>query len=183
MILFGAVAVAAFFGTGVYLLLSFNLQRIAFGYLLLGNGVNLLILTASGFREGAGVPLVRDDGTLGADGLPVHAVDPLPHAFVLTSIVIGFAATALRAERSIAARTRSSSWPASWRGAAPHGDNEAFRTWTTVSRASSVSGSRSVRSAAWAAVPEKSVATTIERKGAARNMGSLSGLHVGGRET
>lgn len=73
--------------TGVYLLLTRSLIRIAFGVGLLANGINLVIIAASGpsgtpnFVDGDGVP-------------PDRATDPLPQAFVLTAIVIGLALVA-----------------------------------------------------------------------------------------
>jgi len=78
------LAVAVLFGCGVILLLERSLTRILLGVVLLGNGVNLLILL--GGRSG-GAPIV---GT-GAVG---QMSDPLPQAMVLTAIVITFGFTA-----------------------------------------------------------------------------------------
>ena len=78
------LAVAVLFGCGVILLLERSLTRILLGVILLGNGVNLLILL--GGRSG-GAPIV---GT-GAVG---QMSDPLPQAMVLTAIVITFGFTA-----------------------------------------------------------------------------------------
>ena len=71
--------------TGVTLLLERSLVRLLAGVILLGNGVNLLILTAGG---PAGEPpiLGRSD--------PDRMADPLPQAMVLTSIVITLGVTA-----------------------------------------------------------------------------------------
>lgn len=74
------VLIAVLFGTGVYSMLHRSLTRIIVGIALLGNGVNLLIVTA-GSRPG-GVPLV---------GHLEGATDAIPQALVLTAIVIGFA--------------------------------------------------------------------------------------------
>ncbi|WP_208813518.1 Na(+)/H(+) antiporter subunit C [Micromonospora echinofusca] len=79
------LAVGVFFGTGVILLLERSLTRILLGVILLGNGVNLLILL--GGRSG-GAPIV---GT----GPVAEMSDPLPEAMALTSIVITFGLTAL----------------------------------------------------------------------------------------
>ena len=70
--------------TGVTLLLERSLTRILLGVILLGNGVNLLILL--GGRSG-GAPVV---GT----GPDEEMSDPLPQAMVLTAIVITFGLTA-----------------------------------------------------------------------------------------
>lgn len=84
MIALAAACVALLIGAGVYLLLSANLQRAVLGFLLLSNGVNLLVLSGSPPPAGASAPIV------GAG--PGPAADPLPQAFLLTAIVIGLAA-------------------------------------------------------------------------------------------
>lgn len=60
-------------------------MRVLIGILLLGHGVNLLLLATSD-------PLSRDTAILNAEGLPRAAgtADPLPQALILTAIVIGF---------------------------------------------------------------------------------------------
>jgi multicomponent Na+:H+ antiporter subunit C len=85
-----AVLCGVLFGTGTVLLLSRSLIRALLGVLLMGNGVNLLYIIASG-RAGE-APLVRGrpDAAIGADGIS----DPLPQAMVLTAIVITLAVTA-----------------------------------------------------------------------------------------
>ncbi|MEW5931249.1 MAG: NADH-quinone oxidoreductase subunit K [Gemmatimonadota bacterium] len=75
-----ALVVGALFASGVYLMLSGNVQRLALGFILLSNGVNLLVLAAAGIRPGGAPPLLDGEGPY---------VDPLPQAFVLTAIVIG----------------------------------------------------------------------------------------------
>ncbi|RLP86271.1 Na(+)/H(+) antiporter subunit C [Micromonospora sp. CV4] len=78
------LAVGVLVGCGVILLLERSLTRILLGVILIGNGVNLLILL--GGRSG-GAPIV-DTG-------PVDRMsDPLAQAMVLTSIVITFGFTA-----------------------------------------------------------------------------------------
>ncbi|MEV0809546.1 Na(+)/H(+) antiporter subunit C [Micromonospora sp. NPDC050200] len=81
------LAVGVLAATGVILLLERSLTRILLGVILLGNGVNLLILL--GGRSG-GAPLV---GT----GPVAEFSDPLPQAMVLTAIVITFGLTAFLA--------------------------------------------------------------------------------------
>jgi multicomponent Na+:H+ antiporter subunit C len=75
--------------TGVYLLLTRSLIRIVFGVGLLANGVNLLIIATSG-RSGS--PAFIENGTVPAD-----VTEPLPQAFVLTSVVISLALIAFLA--------------------------------------------------------------------------------------
>jgi len=71
---------------GYYLVLERTLTRVLLGIVVLGNAVNLLILTAGG-RMGK-APLFQPD--LPAD----EYSDPLPQALILTAIVITFAVTA-----------------------------------------------------------------------------------------
>ena len=78
------VAIAVLFGTGSYLLMHRSLTRIILGVVMLGNGINVLIVSTSS-RPGE-PPIVGADGTM---------TDPVPQALVLTAIVIGFATTAL----------------------------------------------------------------------------------------
>lgn len=72
---------------GVYLLLQRGMVRIIFGLALLSHAANLMLLLG-GVSSWRGEPLPdRVDTDL--------ATDPLPHAFVLTAIVITFAVTVL----------------------------------------------------------------------------------------
>ncbi|MCQ9350761.1 Na(+)/H(+) antiporter subunit C [Corynebacterium sp. 5QC2CO] len=73
--------------TGVYLFLDRSLTRMLMGLLLMGNGVNLLILLGSG---SPGAPPIWDRESLMSDA----QADPLPQAFILTAIVISMGMTA-----------------------------------------------------------------------------------------
>ena len=88
MIGLAAAVVAVLFATSIYLMLSRNTQRIAIGFIILSNGVNLLVLSSAGLPDGAVPPLVAE----GAEGLAY--ADPLPQAFILTAIVIGLGTAA-----------------------------------------------------------------------------------------
>lgn len=81
-----AVLVAWLFAIGTYLLMQRALTRIVLGLSLLGHGAVLLLITVGG-RAGR-PPLVGK----GDDGAGIAA--PLPQAFALTAIVIGFGVTA-----------------------------------------------------------------------------------------
>ena len=83
-----AVLVAMLAGCGLYLCLSRRFLRILFGFLLLSNAANLVLLSVSGDPTG------RLSGTIAADGTTREAVDPLLQALILTAIVIGFAVAA-----------------------------------------------------------------------------------------
>ncbi|OBB22271.1 Na(+)/H(+) antiporter subunit C [Mycolicibacterium peregrinum] len=67
--------------TGVYLLLERNLTRMLLGLLLIGNAVNLLILTVGGR---SGNPPIRGRTSNGA----TTDADPLAQGMILTAIVI-----------------------------------------------------------------------------------------------
>jgi multicomponent Na+:H+ antiporter subunit C len=81
-----ALLVGIFVAAGVYLLLSRALIRMLLGFVLLGNGVNLAILVSG--RLTREVPPIVPPGL----DVPTEAIaNPLPHALILTAIVIGFA--------------------------------------------------------------------------------------------
>lgn len=78
------IAMVVLFASGFYLLMDRSLTRVLLGFLLAGNGANLLIFLMSS-RFGA-APLVTEDGET--------ITDPLPQAFILTAIVITFGVSA-----------------------------------------------------------------------------------------
>jgi multicomponent Na+:H+ antiporter subunit C len=75
------VLIGCLTSAGVYLLLERTLTRMLLGLLLIGNAVNLLILTAGGQ---AGNPPVRGRTSVGETA----TADPLAQGMVLTAIVI-----------------------------------------------------------------------------------------------
>ncbi len=80
-----AIAAAALFGTGAYLLLHRDLVRVVLGVVIISQA-SVLTLIASG--------LVRGQAPIDPEaGEPVS--DPLSAAMALTAIVIGLAVTAL----------------------------------------------------------------------------------------
>jgi multicomponent Na+:H+ antiporter subunit C len=84
MLIETCILVGLLVAVAVYLILQPGFVRILFGFVLLSNAINLLVLLASGEPRGRTVPIVGE----AVDGLP--PVDPLPQALVLTAIVIGF---------------------------------------------------------------------------------------------
>ena len=76
---------ATLIGTGVYLLLARSIVRALVGFLLMGNGINLLFMVASG--PAGEVPILGE-----GEGGPI--ADPIPQALVLTAIVITLAMAA-----------------------------------------------------------------------------------------
>ena len=88
------VLIGGLTSAGVYLLLERNLTRMLLGLLLIGNAINLLILTVGG---PSGNPPVRgrtsDGGTTTAD--------PLAQGMILTAIVISMGIAGVRAGAGI----------------------------------------------------------------------------------
>lgn len=80
----GAIIVGVLAAAGSYLILQRGVVRIALGFVLLGHAANVLLVVSGGIAR-RGAPLSEAAGT---------AADPLPQAFALTAIVIGFAMTA-----------------------------------------------------------------------------------------
>ncbi|MCL4789873.1 MAG: NADH-quinone oxidoreductase subunit K [Verrucomicrobia bacterium] len=81
-----ALLIGALFGCATYLILQNSFVRILFGFVVLTNAANLLVLSMSGNPAGRHAPIV------GSVAGPL--VDPLPQALILTAIVIGFGVTA-----------------------------------------------------------------------------------------
>jgi len=69
----------------VYLFLQREMLRVILGFVLLGHGVNLILMAAGGTS--------RRDEPFGTPDDPSTVADPLPQAFVLTAIVIAFSIT------------------------------------------------------------------------------------------
>ena len=84
-----AVLVAVLFGSGLYLCFSRRMLRMLFGFLMLSNAANLVLIAISGDPTGKRAAVVGAGAP--ADVAPV---DPLPQALILTAIVIGFAVAA-----------------------------------------------------------------------------------------
>jgi multicomponent Na+:H+ antiporter subunit C len=80
-----ALLIGVLFTVGVYLVLQRSFVKILFGFIVLTNAANLLVLKMSGEPGGRRPPIVTEPGP--------H-VDPLPQALILTAIVIGFGVTA-----------------------------------------------------------------------------------------
>lgn len=83
-----ALLVAVLFGAGTYLFLSRRFLRMLFGFLMISNAANLVLIAISGDPTG------KTSGTVGERGAAGGSVDPLPQALILTAIVIGFAVAA-----------------------------------------------------------------------------------------
>ncbi|MFT4147798.1 MAG: NADH-quinone oxidoreductase subunit K [Micrococcaceae bacterium] len=74
------------FGVGIFLVLDRGLTRILLGLVMLGNGANILLLLTGGAPASAAFYI--------KDWVPNDYSDPLPQAFILTSIVITFSVVA-----------------------------------------------------------------------------------------
>lgn len=77
-----AILVGLLFGFGTWLVLQGSFVRILFGFILLSNAANLLVLAMSGHPGRKDAPVLVHAA--------VQPVDPLPQALILTAIVIGF---------------------------------------------------------------------------------------------
>ncbi len=85
MELINTFVVGSLFSIGIYLMLRRSLVKLIIGLAILTNAVNLLIFTTAGLTRGR-PPLVAD----GSSAPVAPFADPLPQAFILTAIVIGF---------------------------------------------------------------------------------------------
>lgn len=84
------LVIAALIACGLYLMMRHNLLRFIFGFILLGNGVNLLIFTIGRLHRG-GAPIIPEK----AESITLTEIaNPVPQALILTAIVIGFGFTA-----------------------------------------------------------------------------------------
>lgn len=81
-----AILTGVLFAAATYLILQHSFVKILFGFVILSNAANLLVLSMSGRPDGKAPPIVEDSG--------VVMVDPLPQALILTAIVIGFGVVA-----------------------------------------------------------------------------------------
>lgn len=80
-----SILVGLFFAAGIYLMLSRHSVRLLLGIAIMGNAVNLLLLTAG--RLTREVPPIVGAGE---DVLAATTANPLPQALILTAIVISF---------------------------------------------------------------------------------------------
>ena len=81
-----AALAGLFLSAAVYLQLARSLIRMLLGLILLGNGINLVILVAGRLSRLVPPIIIGDDTAPSA-----AAANPLPQALILTAIVIGFA--------------------------------------------------------------------------------------------
>lgn len=85
MTLFMAIVVGVLFAASVYMMFGRELKEVCMGFFLLSHAANLAIMEA-GRVPGRIYPPV-----LGERQDVAQLADPLPHALILTAIVIGFA--------------------------------------------------------------------------------------------
>lgn len=80
-----ALTIGVLYAISFYLMLRRSIVKLIFGLMLFGQAVNLLIFTAAGLTP-AQAPIIP----YGQAAPPAPFADPLPQAFILTAIVIGF---------------------------------------------------------------------------------------------
>lgn len=83
MEILAALTAGGLAGIGLWMLLDRNLIRVVLGIAILGNAINLAVLTA-------GRLLGKSPAFVTATSVPGEPSNPLPQALVLTAIVIGF---------------------------------------------------------------------------------------------
>ena len=79
-----AILVGVLYTAGIYMLLRRSILKFIIGIIFMSNATNLLVFLASGII--AGKPAFISANTVNAEDI----ANPLPQAFVLTAIVIGF---------------------------------------------------------------------------------------------
>jgi multicomponent Na+:H+ antiporter subunit C len=82
---FMIIVAGVLFAVGTYMLLGKNMLQIILGTALLSHSAHLMLLAVNGLKKGA-PPLLGEEAAA--------YTDPIPHALMLTSIVITFALTA-----------------------------------------------------------------------------------------
>ena len=83
MEIIAALTVGGLSGIGMWMLLDRNLVRVVLGIAIIGNAINLGVLTSGRFFG-------ETAAFVSATHVPSDAANPLPQALVLTAIVIGF---------------------------------------------------------------------------------------------
>ena len=81
--------------TGIYcLLFKRNLIKLIIGLSVMTDGIHLFLISM-GYRTGGIVPIFNTEVAPNLSDFIIRAVDPLPQALVLTSIVINICITSL----------------------------------------------------------------------------------------
>lgn len=83
MEILAAITVGCLMAIGVWMLLDRNLLRVVLGVAIIGNAINMAVITAGRFG-------LQGAAFVDAAGASGGVANPLPQALVLTAIVIGF---------------------------------------------------------------------------------------------
>ena len=89
MALLTALLVAVLMFAGVLLILRRNIVEVTLGFVFITNAVNLFLVAMGGWSAAKKPPIL-----LGENPPLSTYTDPLPHALILTAIVISFGVTA-----------------------------------------------------------------------------------------
>ncbi|MEC4114471.1 Na+/H+ antiporter subunit C [Myroides pelagicus] len=81
--------VGILYSAGIYLILRRSMVKLLLGFMMLGNGANILIFLMGELSKGK-APIIDGEESQFTD---VYA-DPVPQALILTAIVISFGLTA-----------------------------------------------------------------------------------------
>lgn len=80
-----ALIIGILYGTGIYMILRKSMVKLLIGFMLIGNGSNLLIFLLGRLKKGA-PPIIPE----GVSAFIEAYTDPVPQALILTAIVISF---------------------------------------------------------------------------------------------
>jgi len=81
--------VGILYSAGIYLILRRSMVKLLLGFMMLGNGANILIFLMGELTKGK-APIINGDNIHFTDAY----ADPVPQALILTAIVISFGLTA-----------------------------------------------------------------------------------------
>jgi len=84
-----AILIGGLFAAAIYMILRRSIIKLIIGLLLLSHACNLLIFSVAKVIRGS-APLIEE----GQKHITEAVADPLPHALILTAIVISFGVTA-----------------------------------------------------------------------------------------
>lgn len=134
MEIIAALTVGGLAGIGMWMLLDRNLVRVVLGIVIIGNAINLGVLTSGRFFG-------ETAAFVSATHVPSDGANPLPQALVLTAIVIGFglfvfALAVLKSVRETHGMTTTDFVTAATEEAAPdgRGDDAGERTDESVAK-------------------------------------------------
>jgi|SRR5699024_2284968 len=80
-----ALLIGLLYGAGLYMILQRSMVKLLIGFILMGNGSNLLIFLLGKLEKGV-PPIIPESSSSFVEAF----TDPIPQALILTAIVISF---------------------------------------------------------------------------------------------